>query len=262
MKKLALLTTILLPLSSVASAQDEVEAVTQVGEQAIESIGNMADNVLGIFGDGWSGQVDGGFSLSQGNTEKTDLNLGALLNKESGKWGHTLKGKAFNSVQDDARSAERYNINAQTRYSLSDMDYAFGEIDWDKDRYSGYDYRLTEVIGYGRHWVKEDDLKVLTEIGIGARQNKDDAGDKSEEFIGKGRLFVDWAIREGLVLTEDLSVTGGEEGVVTLSDTALRVALTESMAIKLGHNIKHQSEVPANTEKLDQVTTVGVLYKF
>ncbi len=84
--------------------------------------------------DPWSGTATLGYLATSGNTDNTSLNTGFEISYATGKWIHTLRGKAINNSQDDETTAEAYEAGWKTDYTISENSYVFGRLDWRKDR--------------------------------------------------------------------------------------------------------------------------------
>lgn len=216
------------------------------------------DSMLG----GWEGNVEGGLMVQTGNSENENLNGAFELKKEIDKWTHTIKASAANNSSDDVRSAEEYRASVKSDYGLSPTDYVFGEIDAVKDRYSGYEYRVSEYLGYGHKYYNTDELKLSAEAGLGLQQSQPEGQDSENNFVQKIAGDLEWAINENLTLEQELSVEHASGVFFSISDTALRTKISEELALKVGYNMEHISDVPPGTEKLDTKATVNVLYEF
>ena len=63
-------------------------------------------------------------------------------------------------------------LNGHSDYKLESPAFLFATISYEDDKFSGYDYRITESVGYGRRVIDESDLSLDLEIGPGVRQSK------------------------------------------------------------------------------------------
>ena len=76
-----------------------------------------------------------------------------------------LKLTSLNNEDNNTTTAERYLISGKSDYRLSDISYLFGTVDYEDDRFSGYDYRATEVVGYGRRVLNTETMTLELEAG-------------------------------------------------------------------------------------------------
>lgn len=135
-------------------------------------------------------------------------------------------------------------------------------INYEDDKFSGYDYRVSEALGYGRRVIDEPTLMLSLEIGPGARQSKLETGGSDNEMTARGAAKLEWKIAETSTFTEDLTTDVGEDVTVTKSITALRAQINGSLATKITYTIKNTSDVPVGVRKTDTETAVTLVYSF
>ena len=210
----------------------------------------------------WTGNVELGIVNTTGNTETETVNVKAKAATETENWRHTLKYESLNSSDQGVTTAQRYALNGQSDYKLDKKNFLFVMVNYEDDRFSGYKYRMTEVIGYGRRVIDKPDLTLDLEIGPGARQSKLETGGTENEVMVRGAGKLNWKISESSTFTEDLSVDAGENSTVTKSVTALSAQINGSLATKITYTIKNTSNVPPGVEKTDTETAVTLVYNF
>ena len=98
----------------------------------------------------WSGKVGLGYLATSGNAENTAVNANVDLNWDKDKWHHSLIAVALGTVAEDVTTAERYQLNYKAQYDLTEFNYIFGLLGWEKDRFSGVAEQTIQTIGYGR----------------------------------------------------------------------------------------------------------------
>ncbi len=210
----------------------------------------------------WAGEAELGLVSTSGNTDTQTINAKAKASNERDKWKHELSLDALNTEDKNVTTAERYGLTGKTNYKLTELDYIFGMATYDDDRFSGYDWRASEFIGYGRHAIKEEDLTLSLEAGIGARQSKDDAGTRTDETAMRLAGNFGWKISDTSMFTEELSSEIGEDVTISKSVTGLKSQINGSLAMKITYTIKHVSDVPVSIEKVDRETAITLVYGF
>ena len=213
-------------------------------------------------GDIWKGSAELGYIATTGNTETETIKAKGTVTKEVEKWRHTAEASGLKSEENEITTAEKYALGWQSDYKFSKHNYFLGSIDYEDDRFSGYDYRLTETVGYGHRTIDEKNLTLDLEIGPGARQSKLDDGSSEDEFIirGKGKLL--WTISPSSKFSEVLKVDFGEDATVTISTSELTTKINTSLAMKVGYVYKHTSDVPPGVDKTDTETSITLVYSF
>jgi putative salt-induced outer membrane protein len=215
----------------------------------------------------WAGKATLGYLATSGNTENSTLNSSFEIGYTSGDWKHLFGARAINSTEDETTTAEAYEANWKSERSLSEHNYLFGQLDWRKDRFSGYETQFSQTIGYGRRLIDKEAHKLNVEIGAGARQSKlaDIDGTKESEMVLRAGLGYLWQISETAAFTQDFKVESGDANTYSESKTALSAQLVGNLALVASYTIKHNSDVPAALpplEKTDTYTALSLEYVF
>lgn len=242
-----------------SQTQGQIIAEGQTPAQAVASIAPAAGEEETSP---WSGTVEGGLSIATGNTEEETLNTEGELNYEVEHWKNTLKASARNEKSNDTRTAEDYRVDNQLNYKINERHYIFGEAGYVDDRFSGYDYRINEGLGYGYYFIKDEGLSLLGEIGGGGRHSKLINGDKTDELVGKISEEFDWDINDRLTFEQDASAEYGEDLTILNVSAGLKADIYKTLYLKLGFEVENLSDVPAGTKKTDTLTKVNLGYDF
>lgn len=227
---------------------------------AAVSTGNAADPQ--VVDNSWKGNVELGIVITTGNTETETINAKAKAATEREKWRHTVFIESLSSSNNGDTTAERYVINGQSDYKFGGHNYFFIMVNYENARFSGYDYRVNEALGYGRRVIGKTALTLDLEIGPGARQSKLVTGGREDEFTIRGAAKLAWKISDTSTFTTDLNTDVGEDTTVTKSVTALTAQINGRLATKITYTIKNTSDVPIGVEKTDTETAVTLVYSF
>ena len=211
----------------------------------------------------WKGDAELGVLNTNGNTKTRNITAKAKIVNDRDSWRHTVNAEALNSSEESGTTAERYYLSGKSDYKLTEKSYAFGLLTYENDRFSGYDYRTTETLGYGRNVIKRDTLTLDLEAGLGARQSKiSTTGENQNEGLIHLAGSLGWKVSDTSTFSEDLSSDIGEKSTVSKSVTALKTQIAGNLASKISFTAKHTSKVPAGVTKLDTETAVTLVYGF
>ncbi|NOX76911.1 MAG: DUF481 domain-containing protein [Gammaproteobacteria bacterium] len=227
---------------------------------AMATAANAADTQ--VTDTSWKGDIELGIVTTTGNTETKTINAKAKAKTEREKWRHAVFIESLNSSNQGNTTAKRYVVNGQSDYKFSEHNYFFAMVNYEDDSFSGFDYRLSEALGYGRRVMDGAAVTLDLEIGPGARQSKLDSGGSSNEYTLRGAAKLAWKVSDTSMFTEDLSSDVGEDVTITKSVTALTAQVNGSLATKITYTIKNTSDVPAGIEKTDTETAVTLVYSF
>ncbi len=210
----------------------------------------------------WKASAELGYVSTSGNTETETLNAKAMASTERKQWRHKLEVTALKASDETGTTAEKYSLTGQSDYKLKKPNYLFVIVSYEDDKFSGYDYQLSESIGYGRRVIEETGLSLDLEIGPGARQTKLDSGQSENEGLVRGAAKLDWAVSKTSQFTEALTVESGEDVTITKSVTGLSSQINGSLSMKITYTYKNTSEVPVGVDDTDTETAVTLVYKF
>ena len=215
--------------------------------------------------DGWNGQGELGFAQTTGNTEVQSLSSKLALGYKKLLWEHGLELEALRSEDETKVTAERYQLKWQTNYHLTPkIDYLFGKFRYEDDRFSGYDYQGSLLVGYGHQVINTErtGLKLEAGVGIGRHQRLEIFSESDDQMLGFVGLNFRHKIGDHSEFTQDFRVEGGSENIYSESETGFQVSVMRNLALKLSLLIKNNSDVPLNTEKNDTLTTINLVYTF
>lgn len=209
----------------------------------------------------YKGNVELGYVKTSGNTETQTLNAKAKVEAHYSKWRQTLQLEALNSSDKDVTTAERYLASLKTDYRFSKLDYAFGLLNYENDRFSGYDFRTSVTVGYGRRVIDTEPLWLELEGGPGWRYSKPNDDDGQDEAVLRLAGNLGWQLSQSALFEQDLSTEIGEDVTISRSVSALSLQIIGSLAMKLAYSYRYTSEVPVGIEKQDTETSVTLVYK-
>jgi len=210
----------------------------------------------------WKGDAELGIIKTSGNTTTQSINANASIVYERDRWRHSAKIAILNSSSDYITSSERYTATAKSDYKLDALSYVFGRLNYENDRFAGYQYRTTEVVGYGRRVINKEALTLELEAGPGARQTKFTDGDSNSETIGRASAKLAWKVSKTATFTEDLSSDIGQDSTISESVTALKAQVIGNLAMKVSYKVRNVSKVPIGTKKTDTETALTLVYGF
>jgi putative salt-induced outer membrane protein len=208
----------------------------------------------------WSSDAEFGVVLTQGNTQTQNINVKLNVLNERLKWRHEARLEALNNADDEQTTAERYTLFAKTGYKFGAKNYAFGTVNYENDRFSGYQYRVSEAVGFGRRLIQSEALTLAVEFGPGARQSKLETGDSENEGILHLAGNLKWTINPKSQFLEELTIEAGKKATISKSITGVKTNIAGDLAMKLSLTVNHISEVPPETKKTDSELTVTLVY--
>ncbi|MCC6301644.1 MAG: DUF481 domain-containing protein [Gammaproteobacteria bacterium] len=212
---------------------------------------------------GWSGDTGLGFVVTTGNTETETINAKATLIYGAAPWKHTGKLDLLKGSDNDETNADRLSLSGKSERDLSAASYVFGLVNYEDDEFSGYDYRASESLGYGRRLVQNESVTLNAEAGLGARQDKvSGTGESESDGIVRLAGLLEWRISPSAKFTQELETESGGGLTVTRSLSALSAQIVGNLAAKFGVRVTYTSDVPPGIDETDTETSTTLVYEF
>ncbi len=250
-------TGILLSQISTVNALDMNSIFDSGKASAVEASNNTKSAAKGL-----SGNVDFGLVITTGNSETTTTTGKFAMVDDREKWRHQFKFEAIQAESDGEDTVERYLTNIQIDRKLEKGKYLFGAIIHDVDKFSGFDYQSTMVVGYGKIFYDNKKFKLSADIGPGYRYSQFDAGGNEQEAIIHVGAKSEYNFTESTKLAGNVSVDNGSEQTITFLDIGFVSKVTDDISIKLNYNVKNTSNAPVGSSSTDTVTSINIVYGF
>jgi len=222
----------------------------------------------------WTGKGQGGLLFSSGNSVSDSLNAKLDLARSDGPWKNGVALAGLYGKNNGILSAERIEGRYEVDHKISDRLYWFGAAGATRDLFSGFNYQITATAGLGYKIIDSADTKLDGSLGLGAQRlqtqqiTKDAAGAVVERIngaaqtsmVGTAGLNYEHKLTASTKLTDKLLITSGSLDTLVANDLGLQVSINETLALSVGYAIRDNSKPAAGVKKLDQVTTVNLVY--
>jgi putative salt-induced outer membrane protein len=210
----------------------------------------------------WAGTAKLGYLATSGNTDNSNLNAGFTVSYSVDDWKHSFAAVAISSADGNTTTAEAYEAGWKSERNLSEKSFLFGQLDWRKDRFSGFATQFSQTVGYGRRLIDSDVHKLNGEIGFGARQSELTDGTDENEAIIRAGLDYTWQLSETAAFTQVLTIESGSENTYTESVTAISAQIVGNLALVGSYTIKNNTDVLPLIDKTDTYTAISLEYTF
>ncbi len=174
-------------------------------------------------------------------------------------------------TQENSTTAEKYFASAQGDYILNKEHAAlfiYGE--YDKNRFSGFDYQYTIALGYSNRLFTRDNSYLAYNIGPGMTSDKPEAvagvsQDSEDTFIVRMSGEYVYEFSDNAKFTQTLSsnyATKDDRNTKTKSVSSVTAQLMSSLALRASYTIDYNSEAPVGRKHADTETSLTVVYNF
>ncbi len=223
----------------------------------------------------WQGAGQGGLVVSSGNTSATSANAKIDLARVDGPWKNTLFVGGLYGRTNGIQNADRLEARYRVDHSIDDRLFWFAGIDGVRDLFSGFAYQATASGGIGYRFVATDATSLSGTLGVGYQRLqpqqlvKDASGavvarindPASGSAVATAGLEYAHALTKSTKVTDKFNVTSGSEDTAVANDVGLAVSMSNRLALSVGFGVRYNTKPAAGVKKLDQVTTINVVYK-
>ncbi len=215
-----------------------------------------------LFFVGWGGEVEAGATIRSGNTDRHNALGRFKMERDEANWRTKVTGKLIYANVDGKQTEEEYALSTRLDHKLDDERFYFGQLAVSRDEFSGYEYRITENVGYGHRFKPWPDSELELTGGIGGRHSRQTDGTSENEPVLTASLDFEWDINDGLTFVQTGETTVGPKLTTADTETALKTRLAENWQMKAGFETSYITDVPPRDRKLSTRTAVTLLYGF
>lgn len=210
----------------------------------------------------WKAKAGLGYLASAGNSDTTNFSGVFDIGYERARWHHTLGLLAAGADAEGVSTAERYAVTAKSKRDIRKHDYLFALVDYEKDKFSGYDQQISETVGYGRRFLDTDKQVLNADLGVGFRQQRLRDGNSDDSAIIRLGADYLYKISETSEFIQLLAIEPGPDNTYIEGVSEIKATLEGALSLVFSFTVKANSEVPAGLEKRDTFTSINLEYDF
>lgn len=210
----------------------------------------------------WRGDVAIGVVNTSGNTRTRSVNTRGAIEYRHSRWRNRFSALAFSGTREGLTTDERYSAANKTDLQFNERNYAYTNLAYDNDRFAGIAERYAATVGYGRHLLTGPTHTLDIETGVGANRTRDQEDIYETAAIATfGGKYI-WAISPNAEFSQTLRTEAGQTNVYVNPITALKLTIVGNLFATFNHEIRYNSQVPAETRHIDQISTLNLGYSF
>lgn len=210
----------------------------------------------------WHGTGELGGFLTTGNSETSGLTAGINLNKAGIDWGHKIRAVVDYQRGSGGTTRNQWLASYEPSFNLNRNIYVFGLSMYEKDRFQGFQDRVTLSGGVGYRALDTEDATLNLKIAPAWRRtNWIEIPDQSEVSGLAGADLV-WKLNSWIELTDNGQLLWGSDNSTYSNTAALRAKFNRAFSARLSYSWRHETNPPNDTKKTDTVSRVTLVYGF
>jgi putative salt-induced outer membrane protein len=219
----------------------------------------------------WKGSGELGFAASRGNAKSENLNAKLNFSMESDTWKDNFYLSALiedvggvpTAVTRYDYTANRYEAGASMGYKFDERSYLVGALRYENDDFSPFEYQAVLSLGYGYTAIKNERTELSFEVGPGYKRYEPVlTGEAESDVVGRGLIGFKHRFNENTAFENTFLVEAGGDNTFYQNDAGLVVNMNRTLALKLGYQVRHNTDVAPGIKKTDQLMTTNLVYNF
>jgi putative salt-induced outer membrane protein len=214
----------------------------------------------------FSVHIELSFVRTTGNTDTQTFSEKAEVKYEGKVHRLFLKNSSLFATQDRRETANRFDLIGRWERLFTDRLFGFLNASYERDRFSGYEYKISggPGAGYDLLKTKRHELKVLGSYIYYYNRLASDGIQEYPTF--KADAFYQWHIRDNLRFKENLSYILNLEDTQTYfinSETSLEVKINRYFSLGVGYKVAYQNRPPQpGIKRLDTTFSTSFIADF
>ena len=221
----------------------------------------------------WTGEGSFSASISQGDTNSTDLAAGIRLKHSRDRWSETIQFDGEydkdNHQETENRIYGRFQMDYRFNPKWSGLLYASAE----NDKYSGFGWRYFLGVGAGYDAIHNQKVDWVLQAGPGYKIDHVRAypatpplteviPETVEESIGIGMASrFRYKFSDKVQLTNDTGIVYVPLSTEIENTIALTADLWGNLKVRFSYEIRHDTDPPPSTKQTNASTKVSLVYK-
>jgi putative salt-induced outer membrane protein len=186
----------------------------------------------------------------------------AKLTRDGLAWRQKFAARVDYQRTNGLTTTERALVAYQPNYKFSDDGYAFGLVQYERDRSLGYLNRETIGAGVGLTAFKSPRGKVDFEGGPAIRVTDFIDQPNRTTVAARGSLAARYTLSPSLNFSEDASLFVEAGDTTAISTSAIDTRLIGRLKAKLSYNVQYEQDTAAGQKSLDTVGRATLVYAF
>ncbi len=193
-----------------------------------------------------------------------------------------------NTVNKFSTTANRYDTGASVGYKFDPRSYVVTAARYEHDDFGANTWQGVLSIGYGYIALKNERAELSFEIGPGFKRYQPAKSNRAvtnadgtpvldangaavterytpnaeSEVVGRGLVNGKYRLTDNTALEDTLLIEAGSKNQYYQNDIGVSVSMTKKMALKVGYQIRYNSDTQPGTVSTDKLMTTNLVYNF
>ena len=209
---------------------------------------------------GFDGSIAMQANASSGNTDTTNIGIGADLGFYDGQNGYQLQLSYQYSEDEGTVSKDSWLYDLEYTRDFSPSYYGFAKLQGGLDSFPASTSDNFLGLGVGFNIYDSRDVQWSVQAGAGYRvADLDSIEDLGEGAISLSSNYFN-AINDQMFLTNDTDIITSESDTVVYNDLGLNVSMTDALALRASVKTEYHTEPAAGMDDTDNTFGLSLVY--
>lgn len=209
----------------------------------------------------WDGQVELGGFRTTGNTDTAGVSGALRIHRDGLRWRNNATATADYQENQGITSRERYTGALEANYKFSKKGYAVGIVQYENDRFLGYEGRYSASLGLG-YRALEGRMQLDLEAGPAIRHTNYTETETETAIAARGSVDFTWKLSRTVSFDHDLSLYADHVNSSVIGLTSLSAKLWGPLSAKFSYNVQFESRPTNERKQLDTTSRAALVYDF
>jgi putative salt-induced outer membrane protein len=178
------------------------------------------------------------------------------------------------TVEQFNETANRYDGGASVGYKLDPRSYIVTAVRYEHDDFGANIWQGVVSVGYGYIALKDDANELSFEIGPGYKRYRpavedtlvggvevpQEANGTQSEAIARGLINYKHKLTDNTSFEDTFLTEAGSKNTYAQNDAGVSISMTKKLAVKVGFQVRHNTNVLPGIRKNDTLTTTNIVY--
>jgi len=239
----------------------EIDALVAAHQQAVAEAA-LARKREARFFDNWSGSGELGGFITTGNTDSTGLSAGLTVTRDGLQLRHKVRLAADYQRSEGLTTRNQWLASYEPNFQLSDGFYLYGLTMYEKDRFQGFEDRITLSGGFGYRVVNTSRLTLDVKGGPAWRGTNWIDAPNGSEIQGLAGSDLVWHVWPGVDFANNVQAVWGSDNSTFGNTASLTAKISGPISARLSYGLRHESNPPDGAENTDTITRATLVYGF
>jgi putative salt-induced outer membrane protein len=225
----------------------------------------------------WSGETSIGGSFRSAVQSSLTASAELKVEHEVEPWKNSAVLKFDYGQTNDVANDQRFLAEGRSQRELDERHYGYGFTSYEDDRFSGFDYQITEGVGLGYQLFDTEAFDLSFEGGPSLRQSETTAtGEVNNEVLLRLGAILEWNISDSAVFSNrtelffsrstvevtSSSDAGIEEGAESTNVSALDLQIVANLAARFSYEFHYRSDPPPNGPESETTAKMSLVHRY